>query len=283
MPGYDSICCFSGVDSIEKRVCWELLTDCNLNCFFCHRYNENRSIFNYKNIDTVIDLLNENNIKNVIISGGEPLCHPDIFNICDRLVKNGFKIDLCTNAVFDSSIILNKLIKYFPEISISIDWYESSRHDEIRGKKGAFDTSIKNIRSLIASGVKINTTTLVTIDIIDDIQLIVEYLYDIGVQTMSFIGYIPFNIGHNNLLEPENQQKLHIIFKRLREKYKNININTKQLISNKDIKCKAGEIVYGLDSTGKQLYPCLLLRERNKKILNNTTDGCCPGSKYYTK
>lgn len=283
MSGYDSICCFSGGNSEKKRVCWELLSRCNLECFFCHRDKELNLDFDIKDLVNVISILRNKCIKSVILSGGEPLLHPHFFYIVSELIKNGFTVDLCTNAYFQEDNFIDEIAKYFREVSVSIDWYDKSRHDKIRGVSGAFVTSVSNVKKLISKGVQIHSTTLVTDDIIDEIPNIVSYLMDLGIESMAFIGYIPFNTGVNLLLEDNNQKKLIKIFGEQREKYPLIDINTKQLLLSDESKCKAGEVVYGLDALGKDLYPCLLLRTRRKLKDNELAMGCCPGSKYYTK
>lgn len=283
MNNYDSICCFSNDSSTESRVCWELLTQCNLNCFFCHRYKQDNSKYDYSNIDRTLSVLRKNKIAKVIISGGEPLLHPFFFSIVDILKENGFRVDLCTNAYYFDEEKTEKISERFDEVSISIDSYTKKRHDEIRGCVGAFDQTIRNVKNLIKKGVVIHSTTLVTVDMIEDIPKIILFLKSLGITSMSFIGYIPFNTGINELLQEDKQVILKELFNRIRLENKDLQINTKQIITNEKMRCEAGHLVYGLGVDGINLHPCLLLRDREKKQSFENGMGCCPGSKKYTK
>ncbi len=282
MSGYDSICCFSGENIKTNRVCWELLSDCNLKCYFCHRNKEVDMKYDFKNMEMSINLLNRYNIKKVILSGGEPLMHPKLFEIVDTLKENEMQVDLCTNAYYYDESISRKIAYRFNEVSISIDSFDKYRHDSIRGVRGAFDRTITNVKKLIELGVNIHSTTLVTIDMIDDIPIIVSFLHKLGIKSMAFIGYIPFNTGENLLLEPKNQEKLKRIFFDLRTGNNSFEINTKQLIMNDAMKCHAGRKVFGMGPDGLRICSCLLLRDRSKLSISHKSVGCCPGSRKYT-
>lgn len=97
---------------------------CNRSCPFC--FDENRK-FN-KNItkDNFIKIMNtakQNNIKEVLLLGGEPLLHPDIVELC-RISKEdyGFKTMITTNCVYP-----DKLLECDPYLdSINISYYDQT-------------------------------------------------------------------------------------------------------------------------------------------------------------
>ena len=95
---YDSICCFRGSDhSSNKRLLWEITTTCNLSCDFCHRNRDIDYGPKIERIKEIIPFIKEISIKEIIISGGEPLLREDIYEIINTLKEEGFKIDMCTN------------------------------------------------------------------------------------------------------------------------------------------------------------------------------------------
>lgn len=285
LMNYDSICCFrSREDSLNKRVCWEITTDCNLRCAFCHRYDFDNHFYNTDNLDQTILLLKEKKITNVIISGGEPLLHPQLFEIMDALKSNGFDLDLCTNGTIVNETILLSLKKYLSEISISIDSYSSARHDSMRSTKGCFNKTVSGIKQFLNAGFEVHTTTVIDSSFANEILSMTEYLHNIGVKSIAFLGLIPIDSGKNSLFDKDCQSVLLNQINIVRERYPDMSINTKQLLVEQSrCSCGAGKIIYGLGTDGLELFPCLLMRKRSNKIPNNSGPGLCPGSRYLTQ
>lgn len=285
MNCYDSICCFrSKENSKDKRVCWEITTSCNLSCAFCHRYNHRSEYYDAKNIDTTMMILKDKGINSVIISGGEPLLHPDLFEVMEKLYQNGFELDICTNGTIMNDRVISSLSRYVSEISISIDGMTAERHDQMRGVKGCFDKTISTVNLLIKNGFEVHVTTLVDVGFAKKIVEMTDFLYSLSVKSIAYLGLIPLESGKNNLLSQQCQSVLEEQIETARNKYPDISINTKQLLVNKSkCSCSAGDIVWGLGTDGVQLVPCLLTRQRNNKTFDGTGVGLCPGSKYLTQ
>lgn len=287
MEFYDSICSFrSREDSVIRRVCWEITTDCNLNCKFCHRFKANVQYYDYNKLPRTIQLLKNAGIKNVIMSGGEPLIQPRLFDIMYMLHKENFELDLCSNGTMINYDIAINLKKYLSEISISIDGYSHLRHDYMRNTPGCFIRTIKNVTLLIELGFDVHITTVMDISFIMEIEKMVDFLANLGVRSVSFQGLIPLNAGTNLLFETDNQKLLIEQLAIARNKFPEIAINSKQLIvekTNSNCKCGAGNVVWGLDVNGLKLHKCLLTREREGKDVNFVSQGICNGNVYLTK
>lgn len=282
---YDSICCFRSNDSsLKKRVCWELTTDCNLKCAFCHRYGNEPSLYNISGLDKTSLLLQEKGITDVIISGGEPLLHPDIFVIMERLKSKGFHVDLCSNATLINESMIPKLKDSLREISISIDGFSHVRHEKMRGVEGCFNQTVEAVHLLIKSGIEVHTTTVVDHLFVDKITVMTDFLVELGVKSMAFLGLIPINTGKNLLFQTDIQKKIVHQLDEARKKYPTIEINSKQLVFGaSNCHCGAGKFVWGMDEKGDILHDCLLTRMRKDKDMSAPTLGLCNGSKYLTR
>jgi len=305
---YDSICCFRGSDKPSaKRLLWEITTICNLSCSFCHRTKEIDYGPDFQRIKDVLPVLKDFGIKEIIISGGEPLLRKDIFDIIDLMKNEGFDVDMCTNGTLITYDIAKKLSEYLTEISVSIDSSFPSNHDALRGKTGAFNSAISGIRSLQKFNVSVHTISIVKSSSINEIKSTVNFLAELGILSMAFIGHIPIGTGINELFTENNQKLLKNIFNELRNTYSDIAINTKELIEDSTMKsCMAGENVFGLD-VKMLLKPCILhskcggidingisndtvnvenyLRKIKENVLitNCSGQGICPGSKFINK
>ena len=281
---YDSICCFRSRDSsIDKRVCWEITTDCNLGCEFCHRYDHLSEYYDVSDLEKTIEIFLENKITNVILSGGEPLLHPQFFEILKKLHSHNFSIDICTNGTLLTDENIKELRKYISEISVSLDSYTSIRHDSMRKTPGAFSKTCKNIDKLIECGFDVHITTVVDCEFASHIKQMTKYLYEKGIKSVAYLGLIPLDTGKNDLFEADCQ---HIIFEQIsevRKRYPDMAINTKQLLLKSGCVCGAGRYVFGMGVDGDVLHPCLLTRERSSKVRNDTSPGLCPGSRYLTQ
>lgn len=91
---------------------------CNRRCPFC--FDENRKFgkdITRENYLKILDKAKENNIKEVLLLGGEPLLHPDIVWMCKISKEYGFKTLITTN--YANSEVLKKCDKYLDSINIS--------------------------------------------------------------------------------------------------------------------------------------------------------------------
>lgn len=104
-------CCFSLKG--YNKACWIIEQRCNLNCQFCfhNQFETKKDSVDQSSLDymEVIEKLREKNIRQVILSGGEPLLSPDLFNIISLLEKSGFVVSVSTNAISATSEFCCKL------------------------------------------------------------------------------------------------------------------------------------------------------------------------------
>lgn len=300
---YDSICCFRNSEySKNKRLLWEITTSCNLDCEFCHRSNNISNGIAFKEIVKILPFIKGLDIKEIIISGGEPLLREDIFEIIKVFKAENFKVDMCSNGTNITPEVASKLREVLSEISISIDSSVSLIHDSLRNRNGAWQKTVLGIKTLQRYGLEIHTISLVNLITLNDIENTVKFLNDLGLSSIAFIGNIPIGTGFNQLVSAETQALLRSKLKKLREEYPDITINTKELIENlMKTSCKAGEYIYGLD-VDMVLKPCILQGRAGgidlKRLENRTMDvveklktikertlqisngqGFCPGSR----
>ena len=281
----DSICCFrSREESRTKRVCWEITTDCNLNCPFCHRYGFDAEYYEIGRLPETIALLKAQGIENVILSGGEPLLHPHFFSLLERLQEAGFELDVCTNGVLLDPVLADRLSRSLSEISISLDGYGPERHERMRRSEGCFARTMEGVDLLLKKGMEVHMTTVVDAAFAGEIVRMTDFLYQKGIRSVAYLGLIPLDTGRNPLFEPDCQALLSEQIARARERYPDMSINTKQLLLGQSrCRCGAGSVIWGLGTDGLTLHPCLLTRERPGKKENGGGPGMCPGSRYLTQ
>jgi MoaA/NifB/PqqE/SkfB family radical SAM enzyme len=147
-----------------RLIFWETTAGCNLACIHCRRM-------------TVADQLLPQDLKTheafdlidqiaafarpiFVLSGGEPLFRPDIFEIARHATDRGLIVALATNGtLIDRSVAQQIKDSGIRRVSISFDGADAPTHNLFRGA-GAYERSIAGMQHLAEVGVpyQINTT-----------------------------------------------------------------------------------------------------------------------------
>ena len=87
--------------------------NCNLRCSYCDTtYSFIDPKYNEESIEEIIEYINNQKIKNITLTGGEPLIQPDIDKLIDELIKLGYRVEIETNGSVDTSKFLNDKISF---------------------------------------------------------------------------------------------------------------------------------------------------------------------------
>ena len=109
----------------EYRI--SITTACNMKCIYCH--NEGQSCFAQLTLDD-IDLLLKNSfdigLKSVRLTGGEPLIHPQIVDIC-KLIKNKYNLQVGINTNLIKIDVMKELLEnnLVDKLVIGFDYFDS--------------------------------------------------------------------------------------------------------------------------------------------------------------
>ncbi len=126
-------------------VIWNLIRRCNLTCKHCYAISADKDFpgeLSLEQIKNVLQDLRQFKVPALILSGGEPLLHPDIFVISKLAKTMGFYVGLSTNGtLIDESLITDIADVGYDYVGISIDGLRET-HDKFRRQSGAFDTNI---------------------------------------------------------------------------------------------------------------------------------------------
>ena len=148
-------------------VIWNLIRRCNLKCKHCYSISGDVDFpgeLVTHEVFRVMDDLKAFGVPVLILSGGEPLLRPDIFDISRRAKDMGFYVGLSSNgALIDQSNIEDIGEVGYDYVGISLDGIGAT-HDAFRGKKGAFDASLKGIRLCAERNIKVGLRFTMTMD-----------------------------------------------------------------------------------------------------------------------
>jgi len=162
-------------------VIWNLIRRCNLNCKHCYSLSADTDFPGELSTGQVFDVMDDLKAFRVpvlILSGGEPLLRPDIFEISQRAKDMGFYVGLSTNGtlITDDNIDDIGAIGY-DYVGISLDGIDKT-HDLFRRQEGAFDKSLEGARMCGARGMKVGLRFTMTMDNADELPKLLDLLDD---------------------------------------------------------------------------------------------------------
>ncbi|MDA1097667.1 MAG: heme d1 biosynthesis radical SAM protein NirJ [Proteobacteria bacterium] len=148
-------------------VIWNLIRRCNLNCKHCYSISADTDFageLSKDEIFTVMADLSAFGVPVLILSGGEPLLRPDIFEISAKAKEMGFYVGLSTNGtLIDESNIDAIQGADYNYVGISLDGIGAT-HDAFRRRQGAYAASVKGARLCLDAGIKVGLRFTMTLD-----------------------------------------------------------------------------------------------------------------------
>jgi heme d1 biosynthesis radical SAM protein NirJ len=175
-------------------VIWNLIRRCNLTCKHCYTTSANRDFpgeLTTPEIFSVMADLKAFNVPVLILSGGEPLLHPDIFTISEHAKSLGFYVALSSNGTKISDENIQRIAEMaYSYIGISLDGMETT-HDLFRQQKGAFNAAIRGIELCLSKGIKVGIRFTLTQTNAHDFPALLQLMddYDIDKFYLSHLNY----------------------------------------------------------------------------------------------
>jgi len=139
-------------------VIWNLVRRCNLNCVHCYSLSSDvdfKGELSGAEVETVMRDLRAFGVPVLILSGGEPLLRPDIFDISRAAKDMGFYVGLSTNGTMIDEAKAEEIAAVgYNYVGISLDGI-GAVHDDFRRKEGAYAAALKGMRLCHNHGIKV--------------------------------------------------------------------------------------------------------------------------------
>lgn len=170
-------------------VIWNLVRRCNLTCKHCYSISADKDFAGELSTDEVFRVMDELKAFRVpvlILSGGEPLLRPDIFDIARRSKAMGFYTALSSNGTLITGDNIGDIAACnFDYVGVSLDGLAVT-HDRFRRLDGAFDRSLHGIRLCRSLGVKVGVRFTLTKDNADDLPHLLDLVEEEGIDRFYF-------------------------------------------------------------------------------------------------
>ncbi len=160
-------------------VIWNLVRRCNLTCKHCYSVSADRDFpgeLTTEEVYAVMDDLRRFGVPVLILSGGEPLMRPDIFDISHRAKELGFYVGLSSNGTLIDEDNIDDIAGIgYDYVGISLDGLRDT-HDYFRRRKGAFGEALNGIRLCHDRGIKVGMRFTITQDNADELPQLLELM-----------------------------------------------------------------------------------------------------------
>jgi heme b synthase len=199
-----------------KWIAWEITRRCNLKCVHCRSSSgleaKGHPDFTLDEAKRVLDDIASYAKPVVVLSGGEPLLRPDVFEIATYGTGLGLRMCLATNGTLVTQEICGKIkAAGIKMVSLSLDGASAEVHDDFRCQPGAFAGTLNAARLFKENGISFLINSSFTKRNQDEIPKIYQLAKEIGATAWYMFMIVPTGRGEDimdELIAPEDYEKL---------------------------------------------------------------------------
>ena len=205
-------------DSKPRIIAFEVTNRCRFNCLHCRANavtagaDDELTTGQCKKILGSVAKFCKGTRPIIILTGGEPMERPDIYD----LIRHGKKLRMrmvmatCGYMIDDGSIAELKKAGVLA-LSFSIDGSSAETHDRFRGTVGAFDAAVRAAEVARRAGMRFQINTTISKINIDEIAGIVELARRLGAYCFNAFILVPTGRGReiaDEILTPTQYEVL---------------------------------------------------------------------------
>jgi heme b synthase len=182
-----------------RLVAWEVTRQCNLSCLHCRASAESGPYPD--ELSTTEGRLLLNQIREVgqpvvILTGGEPLLRPDIYELARYGNDLGLRMVMAVNGTLLDKAKARKLKESgIQRISISMDGATAESHDFFRQVQGAFNGILQGVEAARSVGLEYQINTTVTQHNLPELAKIQEKVIELGAVAHHIFMLVPTGRG----------------------------------------------------------------------------------------
>lgn len=209
---------------IKKKVCWNIVSRCNQNCKYCHRFINIREL-DYKENEKILYNLIRDGITHITWTGGEALLYPELYKLIKISKENGIYNRIITNGKLLERNY--EILNYLDDLTISLDSI-NSKTNEILGRGEKHFKNIYNILDYIKSGnykkLKVNINTVVNKQNLGEIEELGDFLNDYKIGIWKLYQFMPLreSAEKNRKIFEITNFEFDNVLRKVYEKYENI-------------------------------------------------------------
>ena len=271
--------CLFRIPENGGRVLWEITNTCNYHCSYCIFSSEAKKYENElttKEVKQTIKQLKENNFTYIKFTGGEPFTRKDMPEILEYASKQGFDMDISTNASLITDEIAKKLKNInFPMVHVSLDGNDKYTHEYVRGEN-TFEKTIKGIKYLTNNNIYTRIGTVIYKQNEDKLEEIVKLAINLKANEIifSFMEAVGRLEGDESIISKRKIDNIKKELEELQIKYKGkIEIKysfTENKVTKTEEYCPAVKKFLYINNLG-EVSPCTWVVANNSEYKSKLT------------
>jgi radical SAM protein with 4Fe4S-binding SPASM domain len=190
------------VEKFQLRLLfWESTAACNLECIHCRRLDVAKELakedLTTQEAFRFIDDLATMGSPILVLSGGEPLYRPDIFEIARYAANtNRVKVAMATNGTLVDERIAKRIVEAGVErVSISLDGADTKTHDEFRKLPGSFERALYGFRCLKKLGMSMQINSTIANHNVHQLKDLYQLALKLGADALHIFMLVPVGCG----------------------------------------------------------------------------------------
>ena len=262
-----------------KTILWEITDTCNLTCRHCINSSSHYSSSSWKQ---EIGQLSRHKPCRVVITGGEPLLHPELEEMIFHLKEKGCEIVVLTNGTLITPNRVKSLQGAGVEsLTISIHSHIAKVQDKLSQRRGAFERILEGIAISKSQGISFSISTVVLPENVNSIGELIDFAFQLTAKSISINSFLPYPNAPDDLIrwiKNWDPRPVGDIVRSKRKLYGPGRIKTSGLLPcQKDLICPANKFFLGISSHG-DWHPCLPAEELSLSNLLKEKEyrGYCP-------
>ena len=189
----------------------EITYKCPLRCEHCsshNRFSSPSDELTKTQITTIIDDFVDLGGELLEISGGEPLCHPYVFETVDYAKKSGLTVYLYTCGILennenslepidrDTAYQLNN--QKVDKVFVNLEGANDETHDSITGVLGSFKQLENAVKNLVEEGVHVSAHFVPMKPNYKQLPKVLDYAAKMGIREVGVLRFVPQGRGRVN-------------------------------------------------------------------------------------
>lgn len=179
-------------------ISWNTTQACNISCVHCYRDAGRQGAAELTTGEgkKLLAQIAAAGFRIMILSGGEPLLRPDIYELISHARSVGLRPVLGTNGILITPAIAGKLKEAgLACAGISLDSRDKVRHDRFRGLDGAWTGALRGMAACRSAGLPFQLHTTVTKQNKDEISAITDFAVELQAVAHHIFFLVPAGRG----------------------------------------------------------------------------------------
>ncbi len=254
--------------SFPIQVAWEVTGQCQLKCIYCLNNSGSCSAdLTPQERMRVANELVENNILDIIISGGEPLLIPDIFNLLEKLKSSQAQISLLTNGLLLNNETCKQLSPLVDFLQVSLDSLRPEVQEKLTTVQGSHAAIMRGIECALSHKLPLMIGAVINKLNFNEMGDLAEFCIEKRVVNLSISEMMPIGRARKNFEELSIGDEERIkAFHQLQPYKEKIKISGHEpgivfrLGGKEDCRCACSQVSCSISFEG-DVFPCSYIRQ----------------------